>query len=77
MNERVAFFRLDESASAAPRQVSSRHVQALAAQARPAPAQRAPKAAAAPQRPNGRGPVGRLQSALATALKDDPDWKEF
>jgi hypothetical protein len=29
------------------------------------------------QRSNGRSPVGRMQSALATALKDDPDWKEF
>ena len=77
MSERVAFFRLDESASAAPRHVSSHQAQAPAAQARPAPAQRAPRTAAAPQRPNGRGPVGRLQSALATALKDDPDWKEF
>jgi hypothetical protein len=38
--------------------------------------QRAPKVAAA-ARGNGRGPVGRMQSALATALKDDPDWKEF
>ncbi len=24
-----------------------------------------------------RGPVGRMQSALATALKADEDWKEF
>ncbi|MGA3310816.1 MAG: hypothetical protein ABSD08_19725, partial [Xanthobacteraceae bacterium] len=24
-----------------------------------------------------RGPVGRMQAALATAIKDDPDWKEF
>ena len=28
---------------------------------------------------NGRrsGPVGRMQSALATAIHDDPEWKEF
>ena len=24
-----------------------------------------------------RGPVGRMQAALATAVKEDPDWKEF
>jgi methyl-accepting chemotaxis protein len=72
MNERVAFFTLDESASAAPR-----HVQKPAAPVKPAPVQRAPRAATAANRPNGRGPVGRMQSALSTALKDDPDWKEF
>jgi hypothetical protein len=34
---------------------------------------------AAPSGQNGahRGPVGRMQTVLATALKDDPDWKEF
>ena len=61
-------FLLDESAI-----VAQRRVQTPVA---PAPA-RAPKAAPAPSRSNGRGPVGRMQSALATALKDDPDWKEF
>jgi hypothetical protein len=24
-----------------------------------------------------RGPVGRTHTALAAAIKDDPDWKEF
>ena len=24
-----------------------------------------------------RGPVGRMQAALATAINDDADWKEF
>jgi hypothetical protein len=24
-----------------------------------------------------RGPVGRMQAAVATALADDQDWKEF
>jgi len=33
----------------------------------------APKAVEAAK----RGPVGRMQSSLATALKEDPDWKEF
>jgi hypothetical protein len=25
----------------------------------------------------GGGPVGRMQAALATAIHDDPEWKEF
>ena len=29
------------------------------------------------RRANGGGPVRRMQSALATAVKTDPDWKEF
>jgi methyl-accepting chemotaxis protein len=35
---------------------------------------------AAPKRAvagNSGGPVGRMQTALATAVKADPDWKEF
>jgi methyl-accepting chemotaxis protein len=80
MNERVAFFRLDGSVSsdaqrppaAAPKQPAAPKVQAV-------------------QRHNGavgsktnsangaaaRGPARRMQTALATAIKDDPDWKEF
>jgi methyl-accepting chemotaxis protein len=75
MAERVEFFRIDESASAAPHQARTA-VPAAAPIISPAPVQRAPKVAAA-ARGNGRGPVGRMQSALATALKEDPDWKEF
>jgi len=69
----VAFFTLDDTAVAV-----AHHVQAPAAPAVPARAPRAPKLTTAAPRANGRGPVGRMQSALATALKDDPDdWKEF
>jgi hypothetical protein len=32
----------------------------------------APKRAA-----TGGGPVGRMQAALTTAIKSEPDWKEF
>ncbi len=46
--------------------------------------QAAPKAAAKPAvKPkaaagmNGGGPVGRMQSALAAAIKDGPEWEEF
>jgi hypothetical protein len=45
--------------------------------AKPKPAEEAvevaPKRAAA----GGGGPVGRMQTALATAVKSDADWKEF
>ena len=26
---------------------------------------------------NGGGPVGRMQNALAAAIKDGPEWEEF
>ncbi len=71
MNERVAFFRIDDAMVAAPQARQPAHAPA------PAPVQRAPKVAPPVHRSNGRSPVGRMQSALATALKDDPDWKEF
>jgi hypothetical protein len=29
------------------------------------------------RRGNSGGPVGRMHAALATAVKTDPDWKEF
>jgi methyl-accepting chemotaxis protein len=76
MAERVEFFRLDESASATPHQARTA-IPAAAPIVSPAPVKRASKVAAPVQRGNGRGPVGRMQSAIATALKDDPDWKEF
>jgi hypothetical protein len=36
----------------------------------------APKRALKPAAAN-RGPVGRMQTNLATALKKEPDWTEF
>jgi methyl-accepting chemotaxis protein len=47
--------------------------------ARPAEARGPERAAAAKKQPaaGGRGPVGRMQAALATAVKQEPDWKEF
>jgi len=78
MNERVAFFRLDDSAS------SVTHRPATAAQRQPAAVPK-PQVArrhsgAAASKANGaaaRSPARRMQTALATAIKDDPDWKEF
>ena len=80
MDDRVTFFKLDQSAAAgASRPVASRPAASAprapaGAAKRPAPAPKAaPKRAA-----NGSGgPVGRMQAALATAVQTDPDWKEF
>lgn len=80
MSDRVAFFRIDSAAIGAVPPVAAAKVQPRAA-ARTAPptATRppvvAPKRAAAAGR--GGGPVGRMQAALATAIHDDPEWKEF
>jgi len=84
MDERVSFFRLGEEeaarAGAAGRpvaQASRPHAPAAAKHhSAAAPAHRAampkPRPAA-----TTRGPVARMQAALATAIKDDADWKEF
>jgi methyl-accepting chemotaxis protein len=85
MNEKVAFFKLDEQAEARP----ARHavktpapaaVTRMAAKpAKGVPVRKAPSAAVAAAAVNGRrgGPVGRMQAAVATAMAEDPDWKEF
>ena len=72
MDERVAFFRLDQSAvsSHAPRPAAARAPAVAPRRAGPAPK-------AAPKRAASGGPVGRMQSALATAVRADSDWKEF
>jgi methyl-accepting chemotaxis protein len=73
MDQRVGVFRLDESATV--------HTPRLAAPARRAPAaalkRPAPAPKAAPKRAASGGPVGRMQTALATAVQADADWKEF
>ena len=86
MDQRVAFFRIDDSAKAdstmQPAAAQAQKAAAAAAKpqavARPKPqlaakAQPVPKRAAA----TGGGPVARMQAAIATAMKNDPDWKEF
>jgi methyl-accepting chemotaxis protein len=76
MDERVAFFRVDGMGETGQRKqpmaavVPSRGT--TAAKQQPAAA---PKRVAAGS--NGGGPVRRMQSALATAVKSEPDWKEF
>jgi methyl-accepting chemotaxis protein len=70
MSDEVGVFVVDEGEVERPAAAPKRPVAAAARPARPA----APKRAAAL---NGGGPVGRMQSALATAVRSDPDWQEF
>jgi hypothetical protein len=87
MDERVSFFRLGDGAAAdAPSRVAMMPKRPATAQSRPPAdaAQRRHSAAAHSRHPAAasaaqakRGPIPRAQTALATAVKDDPDWKEF
>jgi methyl-accepting chemotaxis protein len=91
MNERVEFFKLDEPANdafgriAQPAPVAARVGRPMQRpMERPTQPARSAALDSKPQAPSpkkhlaaSRGPVGRMQSALAVALKDDPDWKEF
>jgi methyl-accepting chemotaxis protein len=84
MDGRVAIFHLDDAmASGAGSHQSVVAIKRPAAGAsRPQPAK---PSAGAPTRPAARaasaaakhGPVGRMQAALATAVTEDADWKEF
>jgi methyl-accepting chemotaxis protein len=74
MGERISFFRVGQAeTNAAPSHRS-------APAPKPQVAARRPAAPPPPKRTvagTNRGPVGRMQTSLATAIKDDPDWKEF
>jgi len=79
MDERVAGFRLRAGSANAefPSSAAPAHRAPVAA---PRPKTAPPRRTAAPVRSNvttHRGPVGRMQAGLATALKSEPDWKEF
>jgi methyl-accepting chemotaxis protein len=80
MNEKVAFFKLDDQAE--PR-VLKPSVSAPVARmaAKPAKKDAAParKAAAVVAAVNGRrgGPVGRMQAAVASAMAEEKDWQAF
>jgi methyl-accepting chemotaxis protein len=82
MNAKVAFFKLDEHAvshvAKAPAPAPA-PVKRVAAKREAAPVRKASSAAVAAAAVNGRrgGPVGRMQAAVATAMAEDPDWKEF
>ena len=92
MSEQVGTFRLAVNDTVAPSQRAPAAAPARASAPKPRPAaakqpaakqlaakQPAARQPAPAQGSNGvhRGPVGRMQSALATALKADDDWKEF
>ena len=77
MDERVAFFKLDNAAlddRPAAKSVAAAPSRSPAAAPKKQPIA-APKRVAAGA--NGSGPVRRMQAALATAVNRDPDWKEF
>jgi methyl-accepting chemotaxis protein len=86
MDERVSLFKLDEAddgkaggaAAAVPRSSSPPSAKPKAA-AKPQPAEET-HAAPSPKRSAAAansGPARRMQSQLATALKEQPDWQEF
>ena len=88
MTEQVAVFRLDDGAqhsvavtAVAKRQASSPAPNAAARAIAAAPAPNPAAKLAAKPKPaagmNGGGPVGRMQNALAAAIKDGPEWEEF
>jgi hypothetical protein len=69
MSDEVGVFRVDEAEMERP----------AAAPKRPVAVAAKPTKAATPKRAaalNG-GPVGRMQAALATAVRNDPDRQEF
>jgi methyl-accepting chemotaxis protein len=80
MNERISFFHVGQAqAAAVPAGRAAPAAKPHAAVKRPAGSVKAP-ATTPPKRPvagANRGPVGRMQTALASAIKSDPDWQEF
>jgi methyl-accepting chemotaxis protein len=78
MGDRVAFFHIADDAPQAARASAGARATQPPPKAAPRP-QSAPTAKAPPRQravANG-GPVGRMQTALATAVNADQDWKEF
>ena len=63
----VSFFRVDDGHVASASKHAAVASKPLAAKPQPAQAAAAAK----------RGPVGRMQAALATAFQGEADWKEF
>jgi methyl-accepting chemotaxis protein len=76
MNERVAFFQIGGAGAAAPARADT-NVQSISTAASRTHAAQKRSMAATPRRAGRGGPVGRMQTALATAIHDDPEWKEF
>jgi hypothetical protein len=77
MNDRVGFFQIVESGNDGSARVPAVAAkQPVVAQVSNAPKRVAAAAANANPVPT-RGPARRMQAALATAVKVEPDWKEF
>jgi methyl-accepting chemotaxis protein len=93
MDERVSFFKLNgttedrpaakhaaqPAAARAPRPAAAPPSRGTAAAKQPAAPKQQPAAAPrhAAAATNAGGPVRRMQAALATAVNQEPDWKEF
>jgi methyl-accepting chemotaxis protein len=73
MDEQVSFFQLGDAASAPEATATVVPIKRAAVEAPVKPRAMAAKPAA----PAKRGVVGRVQAAVATAFKQDPEWKEF
>jgi methyl-accepting chemotaxis protein len=82
MDERVAAFRIGKAGGATSSMDSARSIAAqpiaVAATVKSLPSAAPKRSVAAPKRTgaNGRGAVGRMQAAIASAINED-DWKEF
>ena len=83
MDERVAFFQINDTTEAAraAQPTETRESQRSAAVPLRGPATAKKQPTVAPKRGatggHSRGPVGRMQTALAAAVSKEPDWKEF
>jgi methyl-accepting chemotaxis protein len=83
MDERVAFFQIDSATEGGQpmRQAEAHEKRAAVSVPLRGPAAAKKQPAAAPKRAStgghSRGPVGRMQTALATAVNEEPGWKEF
>jgi methyl-accepting chemotaxis protein len=73
MDQRVAFFRIEEGQASGQTASASAHKGAAASSKSNAAAARL----ASPARKVAAGPARRMQSALAVAVNSEPDWQEF
>ena len=71
MDDQVGLFQLGEAPSAA--RTPAARERSGTASVKPA----APEGAKRQAAPAKRGVVGRMQAAIATAFKPEPQWKEF
>jgi len=79
MDERVSFFHIDHAVGGPTTSAQAKPVAATVSRAAPAAQKRAPAAMAkrTATAVRGGGPARRMQTALAAAVQDDPEWKEF